>query len=194
MTVNTNFNLVNFNPLKIITYPEENIKEDIPISNKSSIKKISEEQFEESIQEDQQEEIVYDDTFKSKEIEEIKNESEIKYEGEDESLIEEDINIKNNLSKFSSMIVENQPSIEICSSKEEEEDEEFDYEAFKFFEDFCSKYENDPIKEKVEKILEICELDNSVSGLSNKMKNEIMRNLKSEYLFQLEILNSKFET
>jgi hypothetical protein len=91
--------------------------------------------------------------------------------------------------KIKPMVIQNDINMELITHVEE--DEEFDFQNFKFFEEFLYHHENHPIKDKIEKIIEIFELDRDVSGLSNKMKNEIMRGLKNEYLAELEILNRK---
>jgi hypothetical protein len=77
----------------------------------------------------------------------------------------------------------------------EEEDEEFDLQTLNFFLDFIKNNENHNSKEKVESILEIFnsnKLNNTKINLTNKIKNEILRNLKNEFLHELDELNSIF--
>jgi hypothetical protein len=73
-----------------------------------------------------------------------------------------------------------------------EEDEELDIETLEFFEEFVKMTENEIIKEKIEKILIIVNTskENQTTTLSNKLKNEILKNLKEEYLLELNTLNS----
>jgi hypothetical protein len=91
--------------------------------------------------------------------------------------------------KITPMVIKNEVNVELCTTYEI--DEVFDHETFKFFQEFLANNDNHPIKDKVEKLIEIFELNREMSGLSNKMKNEIMKNLKTEYLAELEFLNSK---
>jgi hypothetical protein len=67
-----------------------------------------------------------------------------------------------------------------------EEDEELDLETFKFFEDFLKTHQNHRVKDKIERMFILLRVDNDISELTNKIKNEILQNLKSEYLTELE--------
>lgn len=73
-----------------------------------------------------------------------------------------------------------------------EEDEVLDLETLEFFEEFIKTSENEIVKEKIERILSLFNSakDNSNITLTNKIKNEILRNLKEEYLAELNALNS----
>jgi hypothetical protein len=73
----------------------------------------------------------------------------------------------------------------------QELDEDLDIETFRFFEDYIKTYQNHPVKEKVERMFALLKTDTKGSHLTNKVKNEILRNLKNEYLAELEKIIGK---
>jgi hypothetical protein len=90
--------------------------------------------------------------------------------------------------------VEKKEQIEIVSNKIIDHDEDLDLSTLHFFDDFIEKNSNHPIKEKVEKILNMFKEDYSnKKKLTNKLKNQILINMKTEYLYQLEDMNQKEE-
>ncbi len=97
------------------------------------------------------------------------------------------------ISSFDKVEVKNEQQIEINIKPVEEQDEIFDQDGYNFFADFIKNNQNHPIREKMEKILDIFS-KGSINNipLTNKLKNEILRNLKTQYLQELEELNSKF--
>ena len=58
-------------------------------------------------------------------------------------------------------------------------------EIIKFFKEFLEKHENNQIKDKVEIIFKLLDEEHDGSKLTNKVKNEILRSLKEEYLAEL---------
>jgi hypothetical protein len=98
------------------------------------------------------------------------------------------------------MEMRNEANLEVNMNPHLELDEDLDEETLHFFIDFVKENENNPIKEKVEKILDIFQLhaanntsSSSKDGLTNKVKNEILRNLKEEYLANLKKLNGIYK-
>lgn len=106
-----------------------------------------------------------------------------------------------NLEKFVIEKKYNDPSIEIQNENQvhlidklSEGDEDFDEENLNFFKEFINNNQNHPIKDKVEKILNIFNSDtisNKKMKITNRAKNEILRNLKLEYVTKLDELTSK---
>lgn len=72
-------------------------------------------------------------------------------------------------------------------------DEDFDQAEFNYFTNYLKESHDGAIKEKIGKFLELIKGSNNSTSklkLTNKMKNEILRNLKNEYLINLQDLES----
>jgi hypothetical protein len=82
------------------------------------------------------------------------------------------------------MVIQNEVEHEVRPSQENDED--FDLETFKFFQEYIKTHQNHPVREKVERMFVLLNADSKGSYLTNKVKNEILRNLKNEYLAELE--------
>jgi hypothetical protein len=88
------------------------------------------------------------------------------------------------------MVIQNEVEHEI--KPKVDIDEDLDIDTFKFFEDFINTHQDHPVREKIERIMILLKVDNDISELTNKLKNEILRNLKNEYISQLEKVKGIF--
>lgn len=110
-------------------------------------------------------------------------------------VVEDEKKDHSKLLSLHSVEIKNEQQIEIAT-KTLEEDEDFDEAEYNFFLDFIQNNQDHPIKDKIEKILNIISASNAANkpgkkpALTNKMKNEILRNLKANYLRELEQLES----
>jgi hypothetical protein len=77
----------------------------------------------------------------------------------------------------------------IVTIQTKEKDEDLNLEDLNFLENYMQTTQNQPVKEKIKKILLIINQSDN-PDFTNKMKNQILKNLKEEYLSNLNELRS----